>query len=103
MVNVIFYLKKEHNPKKLVSFLLGQKLIASATIDLNNISYKKEKNRIKQYMYNVVTAQTKSLLFSEIIKLVSKKFGDEIRINSVPIINSNPSFNEMVMNNTKLI
>lgn len=103
MVNVIFYLTKQHCPKKLVEFLLGEKLIASATIDLNNISFKQEGNSVKKYIYNVVTAQTKSLLFSEIIKSVTGKFGDEIRINSVPIINSNPAFYDMVNNNTKVI
>jgi hypothetical protein len=103
MVNVIFYLKKQQCPKKLVEFLLGEKLIASATIDLNNISFKQEGNKIKKYIYNVVTAQTKSLLFSEIIKSVARKFGDEIRINSVPIINSNPSFYDMVNSSTKMV
>jgi hypothetical protein len=39
MVNVIIYLKKEHNPKELVKFLLTEKLIAPASIDENNISY----------------------------------------------------------------
>ena len=39
MVNVLIYLKKEDSAKELVKYLLEEKLIASATIDENNISF----------------------------------------------------------------
>ena len=40
MINVTIYLKKQHNAKELIKFLLSKKLISSASIDENNISYK---------------------------------------------------------------
>jgi uncharacterized protein involved in tolerance to divalent cations len=67
MVNIIIYLKKEHSAKELVKSLLEEKLIASATIDENNISYKLENSIFSEEVISVITAQSKSLLFSDIV------------------------------------
>ena len=103
MVNVIIYLKNDQHPKELVELLLREKLISSASIDNNNVSYKYEQDAMSECVYNVITAQTKSLLFNEIIEWVEKKYGSGIPVVSVPIINSNNSFAELVKSSTKLI
>ena len=96
MVNIIIYLKKEHNAKELVKFLLSEKLIASASIDENNISYKLENSSISEEVFSVITAQSKSLLFSEIVKAVEAKIGEDTPIISTPIVASNKIFDDTV-------
>jgi uncharacterized protein involved in tolerance to divalent cations len=100
MVNVIIYLKKHHPAKALVEHLLSEKLIASASIDENNIQYKLEDGILKQETNNVITAQTKSLLFQNIIKSVRNFTGEETPINSVPIVSSNETFDNLIRTNT---
>ncbi len=100
MVNVIIYLNKKHEAREIVKQLLLEKLIASASIDENNVSYKLEKNSITEVVYSVITAQSKSLLFDEIVKLVENITGEETPINSTPIVGSNRSFDESIKSKT---
>lgn len=100
MVNVIIYLKKKHNAKELVKYLLTQKLIASASIDENNISYRLVDANFVEDVNNVITAQSKSMLFIEILKAVKKKIGEEVPINSTPIVSVNRIFDEIIRTNT---
>ncbi len=100
MVNVIIYLKREHNAKELVKFLLSEKLIASASIDENNISYKLEDGNFSEVIYSVITSQSKTLLFNEIVKAVESKTGEETPINSTPIVASNKIFNDAIKTKT---
>lgn len=96
MVNVIIYLRKEHNAKEIVEFLLNEKLIASASIDENNISYKFENGQFLEDTYNVITSQSKSLLFSEIVKALETKTGESTPIISTPIVASNRIFDDAI-------
>jgi len=100
MVNVIIYLKKHHNEKELVKYLLTEKLIASASIDENNILYKLENGTVYEDAYNVITSQSKSLLFTEIVKAVENKIGEETPINSIPIVSSNKMFDDAIRTKT---
>ncbi len=100
MVNIIIYLKKEDSAKELVKFLLEEKLIASATIDKNNVSYKLENNIFSEELLNVITAQSKSLLFNQIVKAVETKIGKETPITSIPIVASNRIFDDIVRTKT---
>jgi uncharacterized protein involved in tolerance to divalent cations len=100
MVNVIIYLKTNYNAKNLVKNLLTDKLIASASIDQNNISYKIVDGEFTAEMYNVITAQTKSLLFNEIVKSVEEIIGEEVPINSTPIVAINKLFDDTIRTKT---
>jgi uncharacterized protein involved in tolerance to divalent cations len=100
MVNVIIYLKKEHNAIEFVKFLLTEKLVASASMDENNVSYKLLDGKLYEDVYTVITAQTKSLLFNEIVKLVEERIGDEIPIISSPIVASNRIFDDNIKSKT---
>lgn len=100
MINVIIYLKKEHNAKELVKYLLSKKLIASASIDENNVSYIYENEEFLEEIYSVITSQSKSLLFNDIVKAVESKIGEKIPINSTPIVSSNKSFDDLVRTKT---
>ena len=103
MVNVIIYLKKEHDAKEVVKFLLEKKLIASASIDENNVSYKFEDNQFLEVVYSVITSQSKSLLFSEIVKALEAKTGEDTAIISTPIVASNKIFDDTIKSHTMLI
>jgi uncharacterized protein involved in tolerance to divalent cations len=100
MVNIIIYLEKEHNAKELVKHLLSEKLIASASIDQNNISYELENNNFSEKVYSVITAQSKTLLFNDVVNAVTEKIGFELPINSIPIVASNKLFDTKIKSKT---
>jgi len=100
MVNVIIYLKEEFQAEEIVKFLLIEKLIASASIDENNVSYRINDGHLKKEIYSVITAKTKSLLLTNIIKAVEERIGTEVLINSTPIVGSNTHFDVLVKENT---
>jgi uncharacterized protein involved in tolerance to divalent cations len=100
MVNIKIYLEKEHNAKELVKHLLSEKLIASASIDQNNISYELENNNFSEKVYSVITAQSKTLLFNDVVNAVTEKIGFELPINSIPIVASNKLFDTKIKSKT---
>ncbi len=100
MVNIIIYLKKGHDAKELVKFLLSEKLIASASIDDNNVSYKFENGVFLEEVYTVITSQSKSLLFTDIVKAVESRIGEETPINSIPIVSTNKIFDDNIRSKT---
>ena len=87
----------------MVRELLVEKLIATASIDENNISYKMENGVLIEELSSVITAQSKSLLFSDIVKVLQNKFGEEIPIISTPIIGSTRVFEETIISKTMLV
>lgn len=97
MINVTIYLKKDHNPKELIQSLLKEKLISSASIDKNNISYNLKEDVLSEEVYDVITALSKASLFNAIVAAVVNKIGEEPIINSTPIVGSNRLFeNNMI-------
>jgi uncharacterized protein involved in tolerance to divalent cations len=100
MINVIIYLRPNQNPKDIVNFLLQEKLIASASIDDNNISYKLVDEEIVEENYSVITSQSKALLFDDIVSAVEAKIGEKVAINSVPIVGANGFFNDTIRKRT---
>ena len=100
MVNIVIYLKSSHNPQELVKHLLAEKLIASASIDENNVFYKMEQGELLKEIYNVITAATKSLLFDDIVKAVEGKIGEETPISSIPIVGFNKIYTDTIREST---
>lgn len=100
MVNVVIYLKQEFKAEELVTFLLTEKLIATASIDENNVSYKMHNDHLQKEVYSVITAKTKAVLLNTIIKVVEERIGVDVLINSTPIAGSNNFFDELVRSNT---
>jgi uncharacterized protein involved in tolerance to divalent cations len=97
VINIIIYLKKEHDPSHLVEKLLRKKLIANASIDENNESFTIENDELIKVTYSVITAKTKSLLFNQITDFVETEIGTNVLINSVPIVASNKVFNDLIL------
>lgn len=100
MINVIIYLRQNQNPKEMVNFLLQEKLIASASIDDNNISYKMVDDVVVEECYSVITSQSKALLFDDIVAAVESRLGEKVAINSVPIVGANGFFNDTIRKKT---
>lgn len=100
MVNVIIYLNRNHVPRKLVDLLLKKKLVAKATIDIDNVTYVLKDDEIVTQTNTVITAQTKSLLFSHIEKLVAELYGPDVAIFSMPITQANHQFDKLIRDNT---
>lgn len=100
MVNIMIYLKNRHNAKELIRFLLTEKLIASASIDENNISYVLNGDHFSEELNCVITAQSKSLLFVEIVEAVKLHIGEEVPVISTPIVGANKIFDEGVRSKT---
>lgn len=103
MINVIIYLDKVNNAKDLVEILLKDGLIANASIDNDNISYRIENDTMIKNVNCVITAQTKSLLFSLIENYINERYGFHVQIYSVPITQANNSFDTLIRNSTKKI
>lgn len=100
MVNIIIYLPQNENAHTLVNQLLDAELIANVSIDKDNVLYRKEADGIDQMVNTVITCQTKSLLFPTIEKWILEKYGAEIPIFSMPIIQSNKSFDHLIRSKT---
>lgn len=101
MVNIIIYLNEENEANVLVETLLMEGLIANASIDTDNISYRIENNKMVMNVNCVNTVQTKSLFFSQIENWIKEKYGDDVQIYSVPITQANHSFDTLIRTNTK--
>jgi len=100
MVNIIIYLEQSNEAQEIVHELLEAKLIANASIDIENESYSLENETIVKRINSVITAQTKSMLFSTIEKLIHEKHGSEVPIFSVPITQANEKFDFIIRNST---
>ncbi len=101
MVNMIIYLKKEHNPNLLIEKLFEEELIGKASIDVDNVAYIKKDHKVEKVINSVITIQTKAVLFTEITTLIEKEFGEDVLITSIPIVGSNVSFDKIIRENTK--
>jgi uncharacterized protein involved in tolerance to divalent cations len=100
MVNVLIYLNSEIDPFLVVKRLLEEKIIAKATIDLDNISYEINDGNLVTKEYTIVTIQTRSSLFSKLVNIVESDFSSKIPIYSLPITQSNNWFDQYIREQT---
>ena len=101
MVNVLIYLNSEFDPNLVVKRLLEERIIAKATIDLDNISYEFNDGDLVIKKYSIVTIQTRSLLFSKLVEMVETEFSTELPIYSLPITQSNNWFDQFIREQTR--
>jgi len=101
MINVIIYLDSDSEAHKLVSDLLTNRLVASASIDSNNAYYTILEGQVCETIHTVITAQTKANLFSSIENFVTEKIGIQPPIFSLPITQSNDNFADDIRSRTK--
>lgn len=101
MVNIIVYLEEKDKAEELIVELLELRLIANASVDEKNEQYEMHEGTIRKRTYNVITMQTKSLLFREICNMIEAKYGESARITSTPIVSANLKFEEQIRSETK--
>jgi hypothetical protein len=103
MLNLIIYLNKQTDAKILIKSLLAQQLIAHASIDVNNEIYKLDGDELISNKITVVTAQTKSMLFSQIEKFIAINYGEDIPVYSTPIMQANQTFDHLIRTTTLVV
>ncbi len=106
MVNIIIYLENELMDKaqELVHSLLEQELVASASIDEDNSYYiKTNNNEVVKTSHTVITAQTKSLMFSEIVNYIKSNLSNDVPVFSMPLTQMNDQFNEYIKSRTRKV
>lgn len=105
MVNIIIYLENELVEKaaQLVHALLENEFVASASIDEDNSYYIKKKGKVERTTHTVITAQTKSLMFTEITDFIEENVGKDVPVFSVPLTQMNEHFNDYIKSRTKKI
>jgi uncharacterized protein involved in tolerance to divalent cations len=102
MVNIYIYVDSRKNARDMVIKLMEKKLLAHASIDKDNESFIRKDGKILEEENYVITAQTKALLFNEVVGYVAHLAGDTVKIFSVPITQCNKSFEERIRENTKM-
>ncbi len=105
MVNIVIYLENELRKKsqELVQSLLKHELVASASIDEDNSYYIKKKNEVLKTTHTVITAQTKSLMFSDVVSFIKSELGEKVPVFSMPLTQMNDHFNEYIKSRTKKV
>lgn len=100
MINLIIYLQNKQDAETLVHYLIKNSWVAHASIDVDNRSYFLKDNEVAIQSLHVVTAQTKSLLFSKITNHIEEKFGAHIPVYSLPITQTNNEFYQLMQMST---
>lgn len=101
LITIYIYLDSKRDAAKLVSGLLQEKLVAHASIDKDNASYSLIGGKIKLQTTYMITAQTKALLFTDIVEYTKSHGPENIRIYSLPITQCNEAFSEVIRTQTK--
>ncbi len=101
MISVYFYLNNQQDAKSLVEELVKQRLVAHASIDKENTTFMYSEGKVVQTLEYVVTAQSKALLFNAIVDHVTKKYGGDIKVYSLPITQCNSTFSDIIRNQTQ--
>lgn len=101
MITVYIYLNSEENCENLVTELLKTKLVAHASIDKDNNSMRVKNGVVTKELLYVITAQTRALLFTEIVQLVKLRINGETKVYSLPLTQCNESFSEFIRQHTK--
>jgi hypothetical protein len=102
MINVVIHVRGDQQHKELVHHLLHHKLVASASIDENNVLYKLNGDNVVEEVYHVITCQSKALLFDDIVEIIEQQLGERTAVYSTPIVGANGYFNDSVKRRTLL-
>ena len=96
-------MNKENEAKELISVLLKTEMVANASLDVKNVSYRLEGGSVNACSHVVITAQTKAMLFSEIESYVEMNYDEHVPVYSLPITQANDSFDALIRTHTKKI
>ncbi len=103
MINVFIYVEKEEEARTLALVLLQKRLVAHISIDFNNHVYSAFNDELKEDINCLLTAQTKALLFEDILQVVQERLHDHVKIYSAPITQCNNHFSELIRKKTNTV
>ncbi len=102
MINVCIAHPHEANARKMANELLQHKLVARLSIDYDNHVFEVDENDVvREVSISLVTAQTKAILFQEILNFVHQNYGDDIPVYSLPITQGNEELTRIIREKTK--
>lgn len=102
MINVYIYLSSGHDAEELTAKMLKARLVAHASIDSENNSMELVDNALVKKTIYVITAQTRALLFNNIVDFVKQNSLEDTKIYSLPITQCNDYFSDYIRNQTIL-
>lgn len=103
MISVYIAHPSDKIAKQLAEDLLRNKLVARLSIDYNNHVFEMTGEELVESSVSLITAQTKGLLFTEIVDFVHSKYGQEVPIYSLPITQGNEELTHIIREKTKRI
>lgn len=103
MLNVYIYLDDKINAEELVQQILQQKLVANASIDVDNNYYELVDDKVEKKVHVVITAQTKGLLFKPLTDFIERNFGKQVPVFASPLVSANFFFDQFIRNATNKV
>ncbi|HLP13111.1 MAG TPA: divalent cation tolerance protein CutA [Flavobacteriales bacterium] len=103
MINVHIHLDESLDARAVVLELLQRKLIAHASIDNSNKTLIYDKGELKTDTCNVITAQTRAMLFSKVVEFIDEHYRGHIKVYSTPITQSNNLFAQIIREATEKV
>ena len=103
MIQLHIYIKGDKAAELLAQELLTQKLVAHVSIDYNNQSFLASSTGIVREVNCLLTAQTRALLFPNVLDLVKTHEEDQIKLYSTPIAQCNEVFFDLIQQGTLVL
>lgn len=100
MIQLSIYFPEQTQAKAVIVELLKRQLVAHASIDYNNHVLRMENGELVEETLCLIRAETKALLFNDILDYIHERNLDPVRIFSTPITQCNPSFSELIRTKT---
>lgn len=101
MINLHIALPNEKDARNMARDLLKEKLVSRLSIDYQNHVFELKDDEVVESVICLITAQTKALLFNEIVRFIHTKYGDDVPVYSVPITQSFEAFTKQIREKTK--
>jgi uncharacterized protein involved in tolerance to divalent cations len=100
MINVYIAHPNESTARKLAEDLLKNQMVARLSVDYNNHVFEMIEDEIRESTISLITAQTKALLFTDIVAYVHVRYGKNIPIYSLPMTQVNEDLSHLIREKT---
>ncbi|MDI9341543.1 MAG: hypothetical protein QM534_13315 [Sediminibacterium sp.] len=101
MINLYIAHPSEKVARNMAGDLLKNKLVSRLSIDYQNHVFELQDEVVVESVICLITAQTKALLFNEIVQFIHSKYGEDTPVYSVPITQSFEAFTRQIREKTK--
>lgn len=101
MINLYIAHPNEKVARSMAADLLKEKLVSRLSIDYQNHVFELRNEEVVESVICLLTAQTKALLFNEIVLFIHEQYGQDIPVYSAPITQSFEAFTRQIREKTK--